>query len=181
MPAFVDTNVLLYAASTDPGEAGKASVAGAILDAEDLVLSTQVLQEFYVQASRPTRADRLPHDVAVALVESWLRFRIVETNVSLVRNAMATRARWQLSYWDAAIVEAARLGGCPTVLTEDLQAGMDFAGVRVQDPFAPGKLKGRPRRGWEASKSESIANCQEETDVLTSHACYRERNVFPAS
>ena len=136
MPAFVDTNVLLYAASTSDLEAGKSSIAKAVLDVEDLVLSTQVLQEFYVQATRPTRSDRLPHEVAVALIESWLRFRVVETNVALILNAMSTRARWQLSYWDAAIVEAARSGGCSVLLTEDLQPGMDFAGVRVESPFA---------------------------------------------
>ena len=136
MPAFVDTNVLLYAASTSDIEAGKSSIAKAVLDVEDLVLSTQVLQEFYVQATRPTRSDRLPREVAVALIESWLRFRVVETNVALILNAMSTRARWQLSYWDAAIVEAARSGGCSVLLTEDLQPGMDFAGVRVENPFA---------------------------------------------
>lgn len=136
MPAFVDTNVLLYAASKDESEAGKSLVAREVLDGEDLMLSTQVLQEFYAQATRPTRPNRLSHEVAVALVESWLRFRVVETSVSLIQNAMATRARWQLSYWDAAIIEAARMGGCSIVLTEDLQAGMNFAGVRVENPFA---------------------------------------------
>jgi len=43
--------------------------------------------------------------------------------------------RWQVSNWDAAIVEAARAAGCPILLSEDLQVGMDFAGVRVLDPF----------------------------------------------
>ena len=52
-----------------------------------------------------------------------------------MRNALATAQRWQISYWDAAIVEAARQAGCPTVLSEDLQHGMDFAGVRVTNPF----------------------------------------------
>lgn len=145
MPSFIDTNILLYAASKDASEAEKSMVARAILDGEDLMLSTQVLQEFYVQATRPSKPDRLSHEVAVALVESWLRFRVVETNVSLVLNAMATRARWQLSYWDAAIIEAARSGGCSIVLTEDLQAGMNFAGVRVENPFAA--QPHRPRSG----------------------------------
>lgn len=48
---------------------------------------------------------------------------------------MATSARWGISYWDAAIVEAAREAGCPILLTEDLQPGLDFAGVRVESPF----------------------------------------------
>ena len=133
--AFVDTNVLLYATSTATDEKEKTAIARTILDREDLVLSTQVLQEFYAQATRQSREDPLAHDTAVALIESWLRFRVVETTVQLVRDALATKRRWQLSYWDAAIIEAARAGGCAIVLTEDLQDGMDFAGVTVENPF----------------------------------------------
>ncbi|MCY4633302.1 MAG: PIN domain-containing protein [Acidobacteria bacterium] len=136
MALFVDTNVLLYAVSTAPDEKKKNGTARAILDRDDLVVSAQVLQEFYVQATRATKPDRLAHDAAVNLVESWLRFRIVETTVPLVQQALATAARWRISYWDAAIVEAARRGGCPEVLSEDLQPGMHYAGVTVRNPFA---------------------------------------------
>lgn len=135
MAAFVDTNVLLYAVSTAGDEAAKRLTARAILERDDLVLSVQVLQEFYVQATRPTKRDRLAHEPAVALIESWLRFRVIETTMSLVQHALTSALRWRISYWDAAIVEAARLGGSPTLLSEDLQAGMNFAGVRVENPF----------------------------------------------
>ncbi len=136
MADFVDTNVLLYAVSTVVEERGKREAARAILERDDLVLSAQVLQEFYVQATRSSKPDRLAHQSAVALIESWLRFRVVETTVPLVQQALATVARWRISYWDAAIVEAARIGRCPTVLSEDLQSGMNFAGVVVRNPFA---------------------------------------------
>ena len=136
MAAFVDTNVLLYGVSTAGDEADKHATALSILDRDDVVLSAQVLQEFYVQATRPTKADPLAHDSAVSLIESWLRFRVIETTVPLVQQALATAARWQVSYCDAAIVEAARVGNCPVVLSEDLQPGMNFAGVTVQNPFA---------------------------------------------
>ncbi len=136
MAVFVDTNVLLYAVSTAPEETAKRETARAILVRNDLVLSAQVLQEFYVQATRPTKSDHLAHDSAVRLVESWLRFRVVETTVPLVQQALATAARWRISYWDAAIIEAARRGDCPEVLSEDLQPGMNFAGVTVRNPFA---------------------------------------------
>jgi predicted nucleic acid-binding protein len=132
---FVDTNVLLYAASTSPRERAKNRRALELLDRRDLALSVQVLQEFYVQATRSGRSDALSHEQAVALVESWLRFRVQEMTMDLLRNALATRLRWNLSYWDAAIVEAARLSGCSVLLSEDLQDGMDFAGVRVENPF----------------------------------------------
>ena len=82
---FVDTNVLLYAVSTTPSEAAKASVARDILEAEDLALSVQALQEFYVQATRPGRSGRLSHGQAALLVEAWLRFPVQETTVALVR------------------------------------------------------------------------------------------------
>ena len=132
---FVDTNVLLYAVSTTPSEAAKTRVARGILDADDLALSVQVLQEFYVQATRTGRSGRLSHEQATLLVESWLRFRVLETTVGLLRGALEVRRRHRLSYWDAAIIEAARLLGCDTLLSEDLAHGRAYEGVKVTDPF----------------------------------------------
>jgi predicted nucleic acid-binding protein len=132
---FVDTNVLLYAVSTAPDERAKREAALAILDGQDVAVSVQVLQEFYVQSTRASKPTRLAHDQAVALIESWLRFRTQDSTIPVMQAALVTRARFGISYWDAAIVEAARAAGCPRVLTEDLQDGMDFAGVRVENPF----------------------------------------------
>lgn len=132
---FVDTNVLLYAASKDPREARKAEAARAVLDRPDLALSIQVLQEFYVQATRTTRRDRLTHKQAASLVEAWLRFIVQDVTLPLMLAALQAAARYRLSYWDAAIIEAARLAGCRTVLSEDLADGRDFDGVRVENPF----------------------------------------------
>ena len=132
---FVDTNVLLYAVSTAQAEVRKTAVARALLTEGDLALSVQVLQEFYVQATRPSRSGALRHDQAAALVEAWLRFPTQDTTPSLVQAALATTDRHRLSYWDAAIVEAARLLGCRIVLSEDLSDGQDFDGVRVKNPF----------------------------------------------
>ena len=139
MTVFVDTSILLYAVSTVAEEVPKRLVARAILERDDLVLSVQVLQEFYVQTTRTTKPDRLPHETALTLVESWLRFRVIETTVPLVRHALASAQRWRISYRDAAIVEAARIGGCPTLFSEDLQPGMSFAGVTVNNPFPAGR------------------------------------------
>lgn len=132
---FVDTNILLYAVSTAPDERNKRERALAVLDADDLALSVQVLQEFYVQATRASKPEHLTHEQAVALIESWLRFHVQEISVALLQNALATRERWKISYWDAAVVEAARTSRCATLLSEDLQDGMDFAGIRVRNPF----------------------------------------------
>jgi predicted nucleic acid-binding protein len=130
---FVDTNVLVYSISTNPGERRKRDAAARILDAPDLSLSIQVLQEFYAQATRP---GFLSHDEAVGLVHSFCRFRVQEMTMGILESAMATRQRYRISYWDAAIIEAARALGCRTVLSEDLNAGQNYGGVRVVNPFA---------------------------------------------
>lgn len=132
---FVDTNVLLYAVSTDPAEAAKSSIARELLTSTALALSVQVLQEFYVQATRSTREHRLSHEQASLLVEAWLRFPVQETTVPIVRAACATARTAGVSYWDAAVIEASRALGCRTVLSEDLADGRDYAGVHVENPF----------------------------------------------
>lgn len=132
---FVDSSVLLYAVSRAPEERDKTSVARRILRRRDLALSVQVLQEFYVQATRETRSDRVRHDQAVRLVESFCRYPVQDLTLGLVRAAMVTRARWKLSYGDAVILEAARTIGCGVVLTEDMADQQDYDGVRVENPF----------------------------------------------
>jgi predicted nucleic acid-binding protein len=132
---FLDTNVLLYAISRAPQEADKAQRALSMLEDIDWVLSVQVLQEFYVQATRSTKADRITHAQAAALIEAWLRFDVQELTVPIMQAALTTRQRHQISYWDAAIVEAARAAGCSEVYSEDLAAGRDYDGVRIVNPF----------------------------------------------
>jgi predicted nucleic acid-binding protein len=131
---FADTNILLYAISRDSKEQDKAARANDILAARDIALSVQVLQEFYVQATRTSRPDPLTHEHAVRLVESFLRFPVVDITIDLLLAAAATRQRFGISYWDAAILEAARSLGCDVVLSEDFGDGEDYAGVRVENP-----------------------------------------------
>lgn len=132
---FVDTNVLLYAISRAPEDQKKADCANALLDAGHVALSVQVLQEFYVQSTRETRADRITHEQAARLIDSLLVFPVADITTGVVLAAMATRERFRISYWDAAIIEAARSLGCEVVLSEDLGDGQDYAGVRVENPF----------------------------------------------
>lgn len=133
---FADTNILLYAVSRDPDEQTKAARANEILSARDIGLSAQVLQEFYVQATRESRADRLTHEQAAELINSFLRFPVQETTLGTVLSAISTGQRFGISHWDAAILEAARALGCDVVLSEDLNDGQDYAGVRVENPFS---------------------------------------------
>jgi predicted nucleic acid-binding protein len=132
---FVDTNVILYAISAAPEEAEKSREARRLLDSADLALSVQVLQEFYVQATRKSRPNGLTSTQASQLIEALLRFPVQENTVSLMSAAIASAARFRISYWDAAILEAARSLGCRTVLSEDLAHGRDYDGVVVVDPF----------------------------------------------
>lgn len=132
---FVDTNVLLYTVSLVPADGKKARLATALLASTDLALSVQVLQEFFVQATRPTRKDAISAETATALVETWLRFPIQEMTVAVLRAGIATAAKHRLSFWDSTIVEAARMLGCQTVLSEDMSHGQDFDGVRIENPF----------------------------------------------
>lgn len=134
-PRFVDTNILLYSISQDPDEAGKHSRAEAIIDGGSICLSVQVLQEFYVQATHARRPDALTHEQAAGFVRVWSRFPVQEMTLSLLQSSLETRERFRISYWDAAVVEAARACGCRELLSEDLQHGQDFHGVRVVNPF----------------------------------------------
>ena len=134
---FVDTNILLYAVSTQAAEAAKAAKAQTVLLSRDLVISVQVLQEFYVQATGKSRPDPLTHDEAVAFIRSWRRFPTEEITLAVLDDALAVRNRYQLSYWDSAIIAAAKAGKCNEVLSEDMNDGQDYAGVRVVNPLKP--------------------------------------------
>lgn len=132
---FIDTNILLYSISTASGEAGKRALAIDLLDREGGALSVQVLQEFYVQATRASRDDRLPHAIAAGFIETWLRFAVQENTVEVMRHALSIKAAHGLSYWDSAIVAAACAQGCQEILTEDLSHGRQLEGVRIVNPF----------------------------------------------
>ena len=134
-PRFIDTNILLYSISRDPTEASKRDIAVALLDADDIALSVQVLQEFYVQATRATRSDALSHDIAVALVRTWLRFAVQEITLPVMIGALEIKAIYRLSYWDAAIIAAARELGCRQLLCEDMTHGREVESVTITNPF----------------------------------------------
>lgn len=134
-PRFLDTNVLLYSISRDPREVSKRDTAIALLDVDDIALSVQVLQEFYVQATRPTRPDAIDHEIAVGLIRTWLRFRVQELTLPIMTRAFEIKEKYSLSYWDAAIIAAARALGCRELLTEDIGHARDIDGVTIINPF----------------------------------------------
>jgi predicted nucleic acid-binding protein len=133
---FVDTNVLLYSIDEDPASRQKRQRAQEILLSERWGWSIQVAAEFFVNATSPKRPFRLTGADATALIETWFAYPILELTPNLVRAAIDIHQRFQVSYWDAAILAAAKQMGCRKVYSEDLNAGQNYDGVTVIDPFA---------------------------------------------
>jgi predicted nucleic acid-binding protein len=132
---FLDTSILLYSISRDHRETEKRRIAIDEIERGENAISVQVLQEFYVQATRPTRSDAVPHDIAVGLMSTWMRFPVQEITIALMANALDIKASARLSYWDAAIIAAAQMLGCRELLSEDMTHGRKIAGLTIINPF----------------------------------------------
>lgn len=135
MPFFVDTNVLIYAVSDDPQDLQKRVIAQEIMDRQDLRMSVQVLQEFYVQSTRRTRKSPLIPALALEYILTWSRFEPAPVTTAILAEAISISGKYRLSYWDSAIIAAAKQLRCKTVLTEDLNHGQMIDGVRILNPF----------------------------------------------
>jgi predicted nucleic acid-binding protein len=133
--AFIDTNVFLYALSDRPEEQQKAERARELLLNENWGWSVQVAGEFYHIATSAKRQFRLPHSSALEYVRTWLNFPTASLHPSTVLRALILRDRFQVSYWDAAIIAAAHELGCTTIYSEDLSNGQNYDGVTVINPF----------------------------------------------
>ena len=133
-PSFVDTNVLVYLFDSD--SPARQAIARELVDnhAAKLVLSTQVLGEFFVTVTRKLDKPLSP-ERALEAVENLQRFRVRPIHAQLTRLAARRSVSSRLSYRDALIVEAALEAQAGMLLTEDLQHGRKFAGMRVFDPF----------------------------------------------
>lgn len=135
MPTIIDTNIFLYTIDENPAPASKRQRAQQLLLSEQWGWSVQVAAEFFVNATSVKRRFRLPPADAVALVEAWFAFPTMEITPALVRAAADVHQRFQLSYWDAAIITAAKQLGCRNVYSEDLNHGQVNNGVTVVNPF----------------------------------------------
>ena len=131
---FLDTNVLVYAASGFLADAAKTRIARSLTTRTGLAISLQVLQEFYV-AARHRNKLALTHEQAVAYCRQWRLFRVLEPSLSLFDDALGLCLRYQIGYYDSAILAAARQLNCKIAYSEDLTHGQDYDGVRVENPF----------------------------------------------
>ncbi len=135
---FLDTNILIYAHDIDAGN--KHSVSRKIV--KDLwenrtgVLSTQVLQEFYINVTRKISSP-LPPLAAREIIRSYLCWEIREnTSLSVIR-ASEIEEKYRISFWDALVVVAAYTAKADKILTEDLNSGQIIEGIVIVNPFEP--------------------------------------------
>ena len=131
---FLDTNILVYAVTSDDREQAKRQRALEIIETEDFAISAQVLQEFYGTVTRKL-AEPLTPEQALAWIEELEVFPCVATEASLVKNAIEISVRYQTSYWDGAILAAAESIGVPRLYSEDLNHGQRYGSVEAINPF----------------------------------------------
>ncbi len=133
--SFVDTNILVYA--DDAFDARKQSIAldliVALRSKQEGVLSTQVLQEYFVAA---TKKLRLEAAFARQRLVQFARLELVQPSLEILLAAIDLHRLHSLSFWDALIVQTASAASCSVLYSEDMQAGATIAGVRVVNPFA---------------------------------------------
>lgn len=131
---FLDTNILLYAYDLDAP--AKRVVALRLVEEGwtspgDTAISVQVLQEMHVNLCRrgisPAEATRIVGD--------FVTWPVVDNTLSLLQSAMDKQARWNISLWDSLILAAARAAGASELITEDLNHGQNYDGVKVINPF----------------------------------------------
>jgi predicted nucleic acid-binding protein len=134
MAAFLDTNIAVYV--HDHGSPEKRRRAAELLTSppDRLVISTQVLSEFYWAVTRKLDPP-LSHDRAKAALQELAALPVVAVDRELVLAAVDTSQRHQIALWDSLIVEAAVRGGCDRLLTEDLNDGQEIRGVRIWNPL----------------------------------------------
>ena len=144
---FVDTNVLIYAHDVDAGR--KHEIAKNLLrilwSERAGILSTQVLQEFYVNATRKIRKP-LTKPEARSVVDAYASWCVDGITTSDLAAAFQIEDQARIGFWDALIVAVASRAGARRLLSEDLNAGQSIAGVTVHNPFTEGPTRATPRR-----------------------------------
>jgi len=133
--AFLDTNILLYAVGINPGEERKQRIAEDLIAPMDWHISVQVIQEFFVDATRGGKAAALSDEAALAFIDVWRQRPAQDMTLAIFDDAAALRQRHGFSYRDSAILAAARAQGCEILWSEDMDDGRIVDGMRVANPF----------------------------------------------
>lgn len=134
--AFFDTNVLVYA--FDKNETQKNPIAKQLISTYgskgNLVISTQVLQEFYVTVTRVGRS-LLTKEAAEDIVKDLAEFPLIQIDKTIIAHALKRHQSNEFSFWDSLIVEAALQSGCSQLLSEDMQDGREIGSLTIRNPF----------------------------------------------
>jgi predicted nucleic acid-binding protein len=137
---FLDTNILVYLFDAD-APTKQRQVRELLSDPTlrgRLILSTQVLQEFYVCVTRKLAVPLDPEE-ATQTVRDLAAWPVVQIDPPLILSSIARSRTEQLSFWDALIVEAALAGGAAHLYSEDLQDGRVIEGMQINNPFTVGR------------------------------------------
>jgi predicted nucleic acid-binding protein len=162
--AFVDTNVWVYAVdSADPAKQERARAVLAPSGDLDLVVSAQVLGEFYVTITRKFER-RVEEADATAMLDAIRQLPVVAIDGDLVAEAAETSRAWRIAYWDALILTAARSAGCDLVLSEDLSDQGVYDGIRVENPFRPPRRVSEKPTAYHAGRGAMARWSDDELD-----------------
>jgi len=132
--SFLDTNIIVYAASARDEDEPKRLIALEILGEGGFATSAQVHQEFYNTVTRKNEP-KMAHVEALAWLGDLSRFKVVPLTDGLVKEGAEFADRYMLSYWDGAIIAAAHAAGVQQILSEDLNDGQRYGDVRIVNPF----------------------------------------------
>jgi predicted nucleic acid-binding protein len=133
---FIDTNIFIY--SMDIHDLHKMEISRSLLKKQGKelqgVISTQVLQEFYVTATKKLKSDPI---IVKDIIRSFENFEIVTISPTIIRDAIDCSVLNMISFWDALIISAAEFAKCTQLWTEDLNPGQLIRGVKIINPFKP--------------------------------------------
>ena len=132
--ALLDANVLVYALPRSPKDRGKQRRARELIARTNFGLSFQVFQEVFVTATRKLERPLAP-EAALRFLEPFLEFPFVEGTIPLFHEAARLSVRFQIHYYDAAILAAAKELGARIVFSEDMNHGQNYDGITVINPF----------------------------------------------
>jgi predicted nucleic acid-binding protein len=133
---FLDTNVLIYAATSLEPFPDKFARAEEIIAKEEFGISTQVVGEFVrnVQNSKKMKSPLTDEEVD-GWIERLYDFPVISIDREIIMNATLFQRRYQIDFWDGQILAAAPRFGADTLLTEDLNDGQIYGSVRCENPF----------------------------------------------
>ena len=132
--AFLDTNVLIYQLdSRDPTKQKRCrEIVRTVVSNHEAVISTQILQEFYVACTMKLRINPI---LVKGIMHGFENMEVVTIGIDLINNAIDASIQYQISFWDSLVVVSAESAKCQYLLTEDLNEGQIIRNVRIRNPL----------------------------------------------